>query len=102
MANAPYARPICPPSKPKVLPRYVAMLTYHAPQMKYWRNMKMLSLILSEVCMANGLAKLKVAAACFDEKNKMRELNRRTQWVCCFHCTLRPQPRWGCLFLPRS
>jgi hypothetical protein len=26
------------------------MLTYHDPQMKYWRNMKMESLILSAVC----------------------------------------------------
>ena len=43
MANAPYARPIWPPSNFSVLKRYVPMLTYHAPQMKYWRNMKTLS-----------------------------------------------------------
>jgi len=51
----------------------------------------MLSLILSEVCMAR-IGEVNVAAACFDEKNKMRQLDRGTQWVYRLHCTLRPQP----------
>ena len=39
MAKAPYASPTWPPSKPSVLARYVPMLAYQQPQMKYWRNM---------------------------------------------------------------
>ena len=35
--------------------QYVPMLTYQEPQMKYWRNMKKESLILSAVCMGERI-----------------------------------------------
>jgi len=47
------------------------MLTYHEPQMKYCRNMKALSLILSEVCMRSGAANLEKFSA--GEKEKISE-----------------------------
>ena len=47
------------------------MLTYHDPHMKYWRNMKTLSLILSEVCMAMGFVAETVEEFSQWEKNKM-------------------------------
>ena len=39
-ANAvvPYANPICSPEKCKVSASHVPMVTDHAPQTKYWRN----------------------------------------------------------------
>src|SRR3989442_13374349 len=74
MANAPYARPIWPPSKPRVLPRYVAMLTSQDPQMKYWRNMKILSLILRAVCIEIELMAASVEKFFPCEKNKMTSL----------------------------
>ncbi len=43
MAKAPYARPMSPPPNPRVLARYVPMLAYQDPQMKYWRNMNVAS-----------------------------------------------------------
>ncbi len=38
IAVAPYALPICASVKCSVLPRYVPIVTYHAPQTKYCRN----------------------------------------------------------------
>src|SRR5215207_5229356 len=49
MANAPYASPTWPPSNFSALSRYAAMLAYHDPQMKYWRNMNAASWTFSPV-----------------------------------------------------
>ena len=38
IAIAPYALPICVSVKCSVWPRYVPIVTNHAPQTKYWRN----------------------------------------------------------------
>ena len=38
IAVAPYAAPTSFPLKCSVWPRYVAIVTNHAPQTKYWRN----------------------------------------------------------------
>ena len=37
-AVVPAASPICSPEKCNVCPSHVPMVTYHAPQTKYWRN----------------------------------------------------------------
>ena len=33
-----YARPLCCPENCRVFSRYVPIVTYQAPQTKYWRN----------------------------------------------------------------
>ena len=93
MANAPYARPICPPSKPRVLPRYVAMLTYQDPQMKYCRNMKILSLILRAVCIEIELMAASVEKFFPCEKNKMTSLYEFSAWWCLL---IDGRPRQNC------
>src|SRR2546423_802119 len=50
IANAPYAAPTCWPLNFNTFVRYVPRLIYHAPQMKYWRNMNTESLVLRTVC----------------------------------------------------
>src|SRR4051812_20070678 len=44
-AVVPAASPICSPEKCSVAPSHVPMVTYHAPQTKYWRNIIADSLI---------------------------------------------------------
>src|SRR5437763_3915209 len=39
-AVLPAARPICSPEKCSVSPSHVPIVTYHAPQTKYWRNIR--------------------------------------------------------------
>src|SRR5258706_11962887 len=51
IANAPYANPTCWPLNFNTFVRYVPRLIYHAPQMKYWRNMNTDSFPFSAVCM---------------------------------------------------
>ena len=45
MASAPYAEATCTPLDCKCVTIYVPMVTYQAPQMKYWRNIIMESRI---------------------------------------------------------
>jgi len=45
IAVVPYARPILSSENCKVTLKYVPKVTYHAPQMKYWRNIIAASLI---------------------------------------------------------
>src|SRR5580765_8555044 len=52
IAKAPYAHPTSCPVNFRTLVRYVPRLMYHAPQMKYCRNMKIESLVFRKVCIA--------------------------------------------------
>src|SRR5690606_32741909 len=56
IAVLPYASPICPPSNRNPWPRYVPIVTNHAPQTKYWRNIMADSLTRMEAvdAMANA------------------------------------------------
>src|SRR5690554_1125050 len=56
IAVLPYASPICPPSNRSPWPRYVPIVTNHAPQTKYWRNIMADSLTRMEAvdAMANA------------------------------------------------
>src|SRR5215469_8752593 len=53
-AVVPAARPICSPEKCSVDPSHVPIVTYHAPQTKYCKNMRMESFTRVEVGIMAG------------------------------------------------
>src|SRR5215813_6946529 len=63
-AVVPAASPICSPEKCNVSPSHVPIVTYHAPQTKYWRNIIADSFNRTDddIC---GLSQWKLRPPCF-------------------------------------